>query len=273
MRTNLIPKEKPIAVEEKPVEVKEKPKKGKKTKASTDDGLLDYVIAFDTTSSMASYIEAVREHVKELIKDLLSTNPNLRIGIVAFGDYCDMESDTEFGKAYQRINLTRNEKALVNFVKTAQDTYGGDCDEFYELVIKKITEEFDWRPEAKKAVLLIADASPHEVGYTYHTRVVDNQIDWREEATKSAAKGIQWDTVSCGWYGHKWREELSKITGGIHAPFQTSDKTSEVVKAAAYSRGGDYTKTLFAATMDNAISSGDTELAAVYSAYSKKLTD
>ena len=140
-------------------------------------------------------------------------------------------------------------------------------------MIKKITEEFDWRPEAKKAVLLIADASPHEVGYTYYTRVIDNQIDWKEEATKSAAKGIQWDTLTCGYYGCGWREELSKITGGIHNPFRTSVKTSEVIKAAAYSRGGDYTKTLFAATMDNAISSGDVESTYVYSAYSKKLTD
>jgi len=44
----------------------------------------------------------------------------------------------------------------------AQNTSGGDGDEFYELVIKKIVEEMDWREGSTKAVLLIADANPHE---------------------------------------------------------------------------------------------------------------
>ena len=261
MRTNLIP----IKVEE-PKETKKKPGKVK------DEGLLDYVIAFDTTGSMSSYIEAVRNHVEKLVKDLLSTNPNIRIGIVAFGDYCDMESPTKFGKAYQWINFTRDEKALCEFVKKAKNTSGGDGDEFYELVIKKITEEFDWRDEAKKTVLLIADSAPHRVGYSYGKFVENNQIDWKEEAKKSNAKGIEWDTLKCG-YGAGWYKELSEMTNGVHAPFQSSGKTSDVVTAAAYSRGGDYTKTMFLTCMDSAKLAGDTELTATYTAYSKKLSD
>lgn len=43
---------------------------------------------------------------------------------------------------------------------SVENTYGGDSDEFYELVIKKIVEETNWREGSIKAVLLIADASP-----------------------------------------------------------------------------------------------------------------
>lgn len=149
--------------------------------------MLDMVIAFDTTGSMSAYINAVKTHVKELVPKLFSSNPDLRIGIVAFGDYCDMRSKDNFGKAYQVLDLTNDENKIIKFINEAQDTSGGDGDEFYELVIKKITEETAWREGSTKAVLLIADAAPHKVGYSYRSIVSNAQIDWREEAKKSMA--------------------------------------------------------------------------------------
>lgn len=101
-------------------------------------GKLDMVIAFDTTGSMASYIGAVRQEVSELIPRLFKDNDDLRLGIVAFGDYCDMENAHDFGDAYQCMQITNNENDLIKFVKESKDTSGGDGDEFYELVIKKI---------------------------------------------------------------------------------------------------------------------------------------
>ena len=53
--------------------------------------MLDIVIAFDTTGSMASYIKSVKEYVTELVPKLFAINPHLRLGVVAFGDYCDIE--------------------------------------------------------------------------------------------------------------------------------------------------------------------------------------
>lgn len=157
----------------------------KKVEKETVDGMLDMVIAFDTTGSMDSYITAVRNHVIELIPKLFVANPKLKISIVAFGDYCDMISKSDFGNAYQVIDLTDNEDELIKFVKNARNTSGGDIDEFYELVIKKIVEETSWREGSTKSVLLIADACPHEVGYSYKDIIKNNQISWREEAKKA----------------------------------------------------------------------------------------
>ena len=235
----------------------------------TSDGKLDMVIAFDTTGSMAKYIGAVKEHVKELIPKLFKQNPDLRIGIVAFGDYCDMPSKYNFGKAYQVCELTDDENKLIKFITSAQNTGGGDSDEFYELVIKKIVEETNWREDSTKAVLLIADAEPHKVGYSYGDRVVNNQIDWREEAKKAAEKGIKFDTLTI--YETEWYKELSRITNGVSAPFSTSSKTSQLVEAAALARGGEKTRSLYKATMDSFEASGDTEMTAVYAAYSKEI--
>lgn len=240
-----------------------------KESITTSDSRLDMVIAFDTTGSMARYINAVKSHVKELIPKLFKQNPDLRIGIVAFGDYCDMPSKDKFGSAYQVCELTDDEDILIEFITNAQDTYGGDSNEFYELVIKKIVEETNWREGSTKAVLLIADAEPHEVGYSHSDRVVNNQIDWREEAKKAAEKGIKFDTLTIGETG--WYKELSSTTNGVSAPFRTSSKTSQLVEAAALARGGEKTRDLYNATMYSFKTSGDAEMTAVYTAYSKEV--
>lgn len=245
--------------------------KVKESTTTSSDGRLDMVIAFDTTGSMASYIDAVKKHVKELVPKLFGSNPDLRIGIVAFGDYCDMKSKDNFGKAYQVLDLTNDENKIIEFINKAQNTSGGDGDEFYELVIKKITEETSWREGSTKAVLLIADAQPHSVGYSYKNIVNKAQIDWREEAKKAAEKGIKFDTMTIEPMYVKWYQELSAITNGISVPFKNSSKTSQVVEAAALSRGGERTRGLYKATMDSF--KGDAEMTAVYNAYSKEVTD
>lgn len=243
--------------------------KVKESTTTSSDGRLDMVIAFDTTGSMSKYIGAVKEHVKELIPKLFKQNPDLRIGIVAFGDYCDMPSKYEFGRAYQVCELTDDENKLMKFILNAKNTSGGDGDEFYELVIKKIVEETNWREGSTKAVLLIADAEPHKVGYSWSNIVVNNQIDWREEAKKAAEKGIKFDTLTIDKI--EWYKELSSITNGVSAPFSTSSKTSQLVEAAALARGGEKTRGLYKITMDSFKASGDAEMTAVYTAYSKEV--
>jgi len=198
-------------------------------------GKLDMVIAFDTTGSMARYINDVREQVADLVPNLFKDNDDLRLSIVAFGDYCDMEVKGVYGDAYQCLPLTKNENDIIKFVRESKDTGGGDGDEFYELVIKKIVEETDWREGSTRSILLISDAEPHELGYTYQDYVVGNQIDWREEARKAASRGIKIDTVSINPY--KWYEQISAMTNGVNVPFRSSTKTAELVRATTMARG------------------------------------
>ena len=198
-------------------------------------GVLDMVIAFDTTGSMSAYIGAVRKEVSELIPRLFKDNDDLRLGIVAFGDYCDMKNAQEFGDAYQCIMPTNNENELVKFVMESKDTGGGDGDEFYELVLKKIVEETPWREDSTRVILLISDAAPHPVRYTYQNYVVNNHIDWRKEAEKAASMKIKIDTVTIT--DEPWYKELSKMTNGMSVPFESGEKTARLVEAATWSRG------------------------------------
>lgn len=123
------------------------------------------VIAFDTTDSIAAYIEDVRNQVSEMLLCLFKNNEDLRLGIVAIGDYCDMLNRNTFGDAYQCILLINNENDIIKFVKESKDISGGDVNEFYELVLKKNINKSPWCEDSSKAILLIADADPHEIGY------------------------------------------------------------------------------------------------------------
>ena len=236
--------------------------------APKDIGVLDMVIAFDTTGSMAAYIDAVRKEVSELVPRLFKDNENLRLGIVAFGDYCDMKSATEFGDAYQCLMPTANENDIIKFVRETKNTSGGDGDEFYELVIKKIIEETPWRENSTKAILLISDANPHPLGYTYENYVVGNQIDWRKEAEKAARRKIKIDTVTIT--DEPWYKELSRMTNGISVPFESGHKTARLVEAAAMSRGSMASRMRFDKLAEDC---RDEEMAAVYRSYRSERDD
>ena len=240
----------------------------KKTPPKASKELTDMVIAFDTTGSMSSYIDAVKKHVRELIPKLFKENPNLLISIVAFGDYCDMKGRGVFGDAYQVIDLTNDENKLINFVKNAKDTTGGDGDEFYELVIRKINTETSWRKGSNRNVLLIGDCSPHGVNYQYEN-YVESKIDWKSEADKASKLGIVYDTLSI--LGAKFYVELAKLTNGVCLPFSNSNKMSDVVYATSMARGGETTKSAFMSTMKSKSIVEDVEMSAVYSTYSKEI--
>lgn len=223
------------------------------------------VIAFDTTGSMSAYIDAVRHEVAELIPRLFKDNEDLRLGIVAFGDYCDMKNAQEFGNAYQCLMPTNNENDIIKFVRETKDTSGGDGDEFYELVIKKIVEETPWRENSTRAILLISDAEPHPLGYTYQDYVVGNQIDWRKEANKAADLKIKIDTVTIT--NSSWYKELSSMTNGISVPFASGHKTARLVEAATMSRGSAKARKMFDEML---CSCSDEETSAVFASYKRE---
>lgn len=231
-------------------------------------GMLDMVIAFDTTGSMAAYIDDVRKQVASLIPRLFKDNDNLRLGIVAFGDYCDMNSKHDFGDAYQCLPLTNSENDIIKFIKNSKNTSGGDGDEFYELVIKKIVEETAWRKGSTRSILLISDAEPHDLGYSYEDYVVNNQIDWRVEAKKAAKRRIKIDTVTIEPLA--WYKRLSAMTNGISVPFSSSEHTSDLIVAGTMARGSHKQRMMFD-KMANECSVP--EMACVFESYRKERED
>jgi hypothetical protein len=240
----------------------------------------DMVISFDSTGSMRQYVDAVKKYTKELIPKMLAQNPNLKISIVVFGDYCDMENIANhvFGKAYQFLDLTNDENALIKFVNGARDTVGGDSDEFYELVLRKIRTETSWRSGSNKSVLLIADFTPHEA-YAYRTdkyckAFTSEFIDWREECKLLAADGIKVDTLRIldGKQFVQFYEAISEITGGLSLPFKDSKQTSDLLEMSSLARGGQATNSAFRAMATDKRITENPELQATYTKYFKSMS-
>lgn len=131
-----------------------------------------------------------------------------------------------------------------------------------ELVIKKIVEETQWRDGSTRSILLIADAEPHELGYTYSDYVIGNQIDWRIEAKKAANMKIKIDTVTIT--DEPWYKELSRMTNGVSVPFKSGHKTATLVEAAVSSRGTMASRMHFDAMMADC---NDAEMKEVFASY------
>ena len=89
--------------------------------------LIEILFSFDTTGSMYSCLHTVRENLQTMLERLFKDIPNVRIGVIAHGDYCDA------GMYYcmRWIDFTQEKDALISFVKDVGETGGGDWRMFF----------------------------------------------------------------------------------------------------------------------------------------------
>lgn len=196
---------------------------------------IDLVVSFDTTGSMYPVLRQVRQEVEKFVKQMFNEFTDLRLGIIAHGDYCDA------GDPYTIINmeLTRDEKRLCEFVKDVKQTWGGDADECYELVLNSAHENMMWRPDADKIMIMIGDASPHGVHYRQNER----RLDWENEAKVLAKLGIRVFAVHALSYyrssSKRFYETVAKTTDGIYLTLDQFNEIIELIKATLYQQAGE----------------------------------
>lgn len=119
------------------------------------EGGLDVVFVFDSTSSMAVYIEEVRLKIERLALAFKKLVPTCRIGLVAYRDRLD-EYVTKIHP------LTYGTSSLQNFLNNIEAKGGNDGEEAVEEALRVAVEEIKWNEKSKKYVLLIGDAPPHQ---------------------------------------------------------------------------------------------------------------
>lgn len=220
--------------EPKVEEPKAEPRKEEpKIEAKAVSDRMDVVISFDTTGSMYSVLADVRRDIKNAVSELFTVfgKDNLRIAIIAHGDYCD--ASTTY--VLQQTEFSNNVDDLCKFVTSVERTYGGDSDECYELVLKTVTE-LEWREDAKKIFIMIGDANPHKVGYMCGG--VKNSINWRIEVTKLADMGVQIYGVHAL---HNYRQSsasfyhtVSEATNGVYLTLDNFSDVLQIISATCY---------------------------------------
>jgi hypothetical protein len=193
-------------------------------------GPVEVVISFDTTGSMYPCLTQVRTHIRSLIRDLFTTIPTIRMGLIAHGDYGDVYVTKHTG-------LSTNQDTLCQFVETVSGTNGFDGEECYELVLREVHQKVNWTEGAKKVFVMIGDYLPHAV--QSHRNV--GRIDWRKEAKELVKRGITIYSVQALGNRHAgdafWKP-LARETGGIHLELQQFHNAKEYIRAICYHTQG-----------------------------------
>jgi hypothetical protein len=199
------------------------------TKTETND--IEIVVSFDTTGSMYPCLTQVRREVSAFFKRLFSDIPNIRLGVIAHGDYCD-EGSTYVIKEHE---LSTNEKSLVSFVNNCGNTGGGDAAECYELVLHQ-ARSLNWTAGKHKVLILIGDDVPHGALERQNTK----KLDWRNELNCLLEMGVKVYGVQALGRGHatKFYNEIAKITGGFHLTLDQFSDITNLIYAVCYQQAG-----------------------------------
>lgn len=188
--------------------------------------------SFDTTGSMYSCLEEVRRRLREMVQDLKSKIPGIRIAIFAHGDYCDA------GSTYvtKYLNFSNNPTEICNFVANVSATEGGDTPECYELVMREVQEKLSWNAHAQKALVMIGDAPPHEKTESQNYR----HLDWKEEAERLRKMDIKIYSVQCN--GHTayeyFYQHIAARTFGYYMPLSNFNGVKELLMKICFREAG-----------------------------------
>jgi len=186
---------------------------------------IDVVVSFDTTGSMSSVLAQVRRKVKQTVERLMGELPDIRIGIIVHGDYCDARSTY----VTRHLDLTQDTASITDFVEHTPSTGGGDAPECYELVLHE-AQELSWRPEAKRVLVMIGDDVAHEPN--------DNprHLNWRTEVAALAARGVSIYAVQAlnREYALAFYREMAEATGGFHLSLGQFSEITPMLIAICY---------------------------------------
>lgn len=204
--------------------------------------VVEVMLSFDTTGSMYSYLGAVRKNLAAALGELKEAAQRegvvLRVGVVAHGDYCDKATSYVI-KFLPLLDLTpANEAKITAFIEGVGATGGGDAPECYELALNKLRKHAHWTRGSRRAVVLVGDALPHDVGYSINGYT--NHIDWKEEAKRLGDMGVRVYAVQAGGRSSSrpFYDHLAAATKGARLDMSQLNTVSALVVAASMNEVG-----------------------------------
>ncbi len=153
--------------------------------------ILDIAFLFDTTGSMYSYLEEVRRQLSTIVSEIFSSIPNVQMGIIAYGDYCDANS-TYVTKV---LDLTADFNKVKLFITSVEKTGGGDAPEAVEEALFQ-ANNLHWRVASKRAIVLVGDAPPHGVIDSSTNCLYGH--DYKAETKNLIQKNVTLYATQCG---------------------------------------------------------------------------
>lgn len=117
---------------------------------------LDLSVVIDATGSMSDELEFLKAELLTILADVTRSHPELdvRLGVVAYRD----EGDEYVTRTFP---FTDALEEAQNHLRAQRADGGGDMPEAMDQALIRAISQ-DWRPDAVRAMLLVADAPPHD---------------------------------------------------------------------------------------------------------------
>jgi hypothetical protein len=144
----------------------------------------DLMLAIDTTGSMGDEINYLKSELRSILADIRRTHPGLdiRLGLVAYKD----EGDVYVTRTHPFVSSL---DAMQSSLQALYAEGGGDYPEAMDLALARAVSQ-DWRPDAVKSLLLVADAPPHDENVGKAWRAAEAARAKRIQIVPVAASGV-----------------------------------------------------------------------------------
>jgi len=192
----------------------------------------DILISFDTTGSIYPVLSSVRKNASDLVKRLFKDVPELRISIIAHGDYCD-ENTTYITKM---LDFSQDPSKICHFIENVKPTGGGDSPECYEFVLNQ-ARTASWKSGTSKSLIMIGDDLPHDPNERQNFK----KLDWKNEAALLGESGVKIYSVQAlgRHYASSFWKLLAKITSGYYLNLNQFSDIRNLILAVAQQQVSD----------------------------------
>ena len=194
---------------------------------------LDLVFLCDTTGSMDSYLQAVKDNIEQIAMKIVSSEKcDARFALVEYRDH--PPQDDTF--AFREHGFTASVAEMKRAVDGMEADGGGDGPESVACALA-CAANLPYRRTATKVVIWIADAPPHGLN-ARGDGFPDGcpcGVDWMRTLRKCVARGIVIYSVAaeclCFPFLRSLMRATSEMTGGQFAPLKNADGLADLILA------------------------------------------
>jgi hypothetical protein len=155
-------------------------------------GAIDIELAFDTTASMAPSIERAQRDGASIVAGVRDAFPDARFAVVSFRDYGNPSGDYEVHQPMTG-DIGAVEAAFLKLRPVSNPSPLNTPAEEYNLLFHESYTDrtIDWRPDARKVVVVVGDGQPHGAGTSGITGCSDTSVDYYGLNTATVLAGMQ----------------------------------------------------------------------------------
>lgn len=201
---------------------------------------LDLILLVDTTGSMGGSIENVKVSAGEIVNALDSEGIDYRVAVADYRDYPEWPYGSSEDYVYNlNLPFSRDKDAIINSINELNLGWGMDWREsVYSALVMSMTDtnkdlskadNYGWRKGVSKAIIIMADAPPHDQEPWSEGHTFDEVIYWSENIDPVIVYSV---VIGNDLTTYAAFSEISERTGGkVYSAPTASDVADAIIEA------------------------------------------